>query len=158
MCAEKLRAVSQRARYRDFYDLYFLIERLKIDYKKALDVLTKKEIRSPVIAGNIAKNWSIAEEQKEGDLGGIYCSEEIANKDRARLIASELFGEEIPSDLVETPEIVEENIASDFILTSEEALAGETEEEKAREVARQRAIKAGQVGFIDPTTGKFVKI
>jgi len=86
MCAEKLRAVSQRARYRDFYDLYFLIERLKTDHKKALDVLKKKEIRTPIIASNIAKNWSIAEEQKEGDLGGIYCSEEIANKDIEKMI------------------------------------------------------------------------
>ena len=86
MCAEKIRAVSQRARYRDFYDLYFLIERLKIDYKKALDLLKKKEIRAPIIASNMAKNWSIAKEQKEGDLGGIYCSEEITNKSIEKMI------------------------------------------------------------------------
>ena len=86
MCAEKIRAVSQRARYRDFYDLYFLIERLKIDCKKALGLLKKKEIRTPVIANNIAKNWSIAKEQIERDLGGIYCSEEIANKDIEKMI------------------------------------------------------------------------
>jgi predicted nucleotidyltransferase component of viral defense system len=86
MCAEKIRAVSQRARYRDFYDLYFLIERLRIDYEKTLALLKKKEIRTPIIASNIAKNWSVAKEQIERDLGGIYCSEEIANKDIEKMI------------------------------------------------------------------------
>ena len=95
MCAEKLRAVSQRARYRDFYDLYFLIERLKIDYKKALDLLKKKEIRTPIIASNITNNWSIAKEQIERDLGGIYCSEEIANKDIEKMIREIQF-DDIP--------------------------------------------------------------
>lgn len=31
ICAEKIRAVSQRARYRDFYDLYLLINELDIE-------------------------------------------------------------------------------------------------------------------------------
>jgi predicted nucleotidyltransferase component of viral defense system len=80
ICAEKIRAVSQRARYRDYYDLYFLINKLGIDLEKALDILVQKEIRFPVIAANIAKNWSIAKEQQDRDLGSIYCSEELDNE------------------------------------------------------------------------------
>jgi len=86
MCAEKIRAVSQRARYRDFYDLYFLTNELKVGVGGALDFLKQKEIRTPIISTNIEKNWSIAKEQIEGDLGSIYCSEEIANKDIEALI------------------------------------------------------------------------
>jgi predicted nucleotidyltransferase component of viral defense system len=86
ICAEKIRAVSQRARYRDFYDLYFLIQELDVGLVEALDLLKQKEIRAPVISTNIANNWDVAKEQKEGDLGSIYCTEEIANKDIETLI------------------------------------------------------------------------
>lgn len=88
ICAEKIRAVSQRARYRDFYDLYLLLTELKVDFNKAIEILKQKEIRTPVIASNIADNWSVAKEQIEGDLGSIYCSEEVANIDIEGLIQS----------------------------------------------------------------------
>lgn len=81
ICAEKIRAVSQRARYRDFYDLYFLINKLGINFDDSLHLLRQKEIRTPVVSTNIASNWSVAKEQKGRDLGSIYCSEEIANND-----------------------------------------------------------------------------
>ena len=86
ICAEKIRAVSQRARYRDFYDLYFLLNELKIDFDEALAIQKQKEIRTPIIAANIANNWSVAKEQKESDLGSIYCSQEIANKEVESLV------------------------------------------------------------------------
>jgi len=43
ICAEKIRATSQRARYRDFYDLYFLIEKLKVNFKDSVALLEKKK-------------------------------------------------------------------------------------------------------------------
>ncbi|MBI9046908.1 MAG: nucleotidyl transferase AbiEii/AbiGii toxin family protein [Anaerolineaceae bacterium] len=84
--AEKIRAVSQRARYRDFYDLYFLIRELKNDWEKAVDLLKHKEIRTPIVTKNILNNWSVAREQKHRDLGSIYCSEEVSNEDIGKLI------------------------------------------------------------------------
>ncbi len=86
ICAEKIRATSQRARYRDFYDLYFLIEKLKVDYQQSVSLLKKKEVRTAIISDNIAKNWSIAKEQIERDLGSIYCSEKISNHEIEKLI------------------------------------------------------------------------
>lgn len=80
ICAEKIRAVSQRARYRDFYDLFFLIHKLRVDFDEALGLLRQKEIRTPIISTNISGNWSVAKEQKERDLGSNYCSEKISNK------------------------------------------------------------------------------
>jgi predicted nucleotidyltransferase component of viral defense system len=80
ICAEKIRAVSQRARYRDFYDLYFLLNDLDLALETALDILRQKEIRTSIIAAKIAANWSIARDQQERDLGSIYCSEELENE------------------------------------------------------------------------------
>lgn len=86
ICAEKIRAVSQRARYRDFYDLYFLVNELDIDINEAVNILKRKEIRKPITVANIAKNWEIAEEQQVSDLGAIYCSEELESVDIENLI------------------------------------------------------------------------
>ena len=86
ICAQKIRAVSQRARYRDFYDLYFLINELNIDFNEDVNILKRKEIRTPITVANIAKNWEIAEEQKVSNLGTIYCSEELESVDIENLI------------------------------------------------------------------------
>ena len=77
ICAEKIRAISQRARYRDFYDLYFLLTELVIDLDLVIGILEQKEIRIPVIFRNIVENWVVAKEQMKGDLGNIFVSEEI---------------------------------------------------------------------------------
>ena len=64
ICAEKIRAISQRARYRDFYDLYFLLNEFSFDLDEVLAILRRKEIRKPIIAANIVRNWTVADEQK----------------------------------------------------------------------------------------------
>ena len=69
--AEKIRATAQRARYRDFYDLYFLLTDLKMDIKSALELVRQKEIRSSITAENIRNNWGIAKEQMKRDLTSI---------------------------------------------------------------------------------------
>ena len=79
ICAEKLRAASQRARYRDFYDLYFLITEMKVDKDEVINLLGKKEIRTPITKENMVKNWSIAKEQQTDDLGSIYCKKTVAD-------------------------------------------------------------------------------
>jgi predicted nucleotidyltransferase component of viral defense system len=88
MCAEKIRAVAQRARYRDFYDLFFLLHASEIVLDEAIDILKQKEIRSPITVENIIKNWGVAKEQQSSDLGNIYCAEEIPNKDVEDLVLS----------------------------------------------------------------------
>lgn len=98
ICAEKIRAVSQRARYRDFYDLYFLLHSLGIDLDESLQILRKKEIRSPIISANIAKNWSIAKEQSNSDLGGIYCSEKVPSEAIETLIRNIVFDDLLDDD------------------------------------------------------------
>jgi predicted nucleotidyltransferase component of viral defense system len=89
--AEKLRAVSQRARYRDFYDLYFLHHELKINFDEAIDLLKQKEIRSPITSHSLIENWAIAQEQQERDLGRIYCSQTVSNQRIETLVRSFKF-------------------------------------------------------------------
>ena len=43
ICSEKIRAVSQRARYRDFYDLYFLLKTSGVNLQMAIKVLAQKK-------------------------------------------------------------------------------------------------------------------
>jgi len=78
--AEKIRATSQRARYRDFYDLYFLLTELKLDLDFSLELLKQKEIRKPILSKNIINNWQIAREQKEKDLQTIFVSEPVEDE------------------------------------------------------------------------------
>jgi hypothetical protein len=91
ICAEKIRAVSPRARYRDFYDLYFLINDLRINVDEAIIILRQKEIRSPVSAGNIIRNWSVAKEQMDSYLGSIYRTEEVTNTEIEKLVRALAF-------------------------------------------------------------------
>jgi predicted nucleotidyltransferase component of viral defense system len=97
ICAEKIRATAQRARYRDFYDLYFLVNNLKIDPKSSLKLLREKEIRTPVTSTNITTNWAIAQEQMGGDIGSIYIVEEVKQSEIEKLI-NRLQFDDIPSN------------------------------------------------------------
>jgi predicted nucleotidyltransferase component of viral defense system len=75
--AEKLRAISQRARYRDFYDLYFLLTELQLDLNFSIELLKQKETRKPILSKNIINNWQIAREEKEKDLQTVFVSEPV---------------------------------------------------------------------------------
>jgi predicted nucleotidyltransferase component of viral defense system len=78
--AEKLRAISQRARYRDFYDLYFLLTELQLDLNFSIELLKQKEIRKPILSKNIINNWQIAREEKEKDLQTVFVSEPVEDE------------------------------------------------------------------------------
>lgn len=78
--AEKIRATSQRARYRDFYDLYFLLTELKLDLNFSIELLKQKEIRKPILRKNIINTWQIAREEKEKDLLTIFDSEPVEDE------------------------------------------------------------------------------
>lgn len=78
--AEKIRATSQRARYRDFYDLYFLLSDLQLDPNFSIKLLKQKEIRKPILCKNIINNWQIAREEKEKDLQTVFVSEPVEDE------------------------------------------------------------------------------
>ena len=53
--AEKIRAMSDRARYRDFFDVYLILKNYKIDLQEISNYIRQKEIRNPITKAKITK-------------------------------------------------------------------------------------------------------
>ena len=86
VCAEKIRATSDRARYRDFYDLALLFAVRQFEIKEIIDLIKKKEVRNPITQASMVKNWKIARQEREEELSRIYYAEEVSNKRIEELI------------------------------------------------------------------------
>ena len=86
ICAEKIRAASGRARYRDFYDLVLLFEAAHFDIKEIAELIKQKEIRSPITQDSILENWKIARKERDQELARIYYARDIGDKDVEELI------------------------------------------------------------------------
>ena len=86
ICAEKIRAASDRARYRDFYDLVLLFDMVQFDIKKIVDIIKQKEIRKPITQESMLKNWEIARQEREKELAGIYYAKDVNDKKAETLI------------------------------------------------------------------------
>jgi predicted nucleotidyltransferase component of viral defense system len=81
ICAEKLRAINERARYRDFYDLTMALRRNAVDPIEIVDILKKKELRKPLSKYSILDNLRIAEEAKNSGSENLYYREELSKEE-----------------------------------------------------------------------------
>ena len=86
VCAEKIRAASGRARYRDFYDLVLLFDSVRLNIKEIIELIKQKEIREPIVQGSILKNWKIAKKERDQELARIYYAKDVGDKDVEVLI------------------------------------------------------------------------
>ena len=86
ICAEKIRAMSDRARYRDFYDLFLILRKHRVDLKEIVGLIKKKEIRLPITKNNVTQNWKIVLTQKEKKTGQIYYSKKVKDSDIEKMI------------------------------------------------------------------------
>ncbi|EKE21951.1 MAG: hypothetical protein ACD_7C00086G0003 [uncultured bacterium] len=77
ICAEKIRASSERVRYRDFYDLFQIIKNYKLDLGEIIGLIKQKEVRKQLSQQSILKNWENAKLEKVNDSQRIYYSEEV---------------------------------------------------------------------------------
>jgi predicted nucleotidyltransferase component of viral defense system len=77
ICAEKIRALSDRARYRDFYDLCSILDNFGINIKDIFELVRQKEIRKTISKELIASNWKVVKQEKKEELKKIYYSLEI---------------------------------------------------------------------------------
>jgi predicted nucleotidyltransferase component of viral defense system len=84
--AEKIRASSDRARYRDFYDLVLLFNAGQFDIKEIIELIKQKEIRKPITQDSMLKNWKLAKKEKTEELTSIYYAHDIDEKDVEGLI------------------------------------------------------------------------
>jgi predicted nucleotidyltransferase component of viral defense system len=88
ICAEKIRAMSDRARYRDFYDTYLVLDTHRIDLKEVVELVKMKEVRQPITKTNIEKNWQIVLTQKESEMRQIYYSRQVEDAAIEKMIRS----------------------------------------------------------------------
>lgn len=87
ICAEKIRAASDRARYRDFYDLVLLFGTLGFNMKEIVYLIEQKEIRNPITQDSIMNNWKIARREREEELSRVYYANNIEDKIIEKLIS-----------------------------------------------------------------------
>lgn len=86
ICAEKIRAMSDRARYRDFYDMCLILDAHKIDLAEVIELVKQKEVRKPITKTNIEQNWKIVLTQKEAEMGQIYYSRKVEDDIMEKMI------------------------------------------------------------------------
>lgn len=86
ICAEKIRAMSDRARYRDFYDIYLLLEKYKLNLDEVVSYVRQKEIRRPITKASIQTNWKVIATEKEQEMSQIYYSKPVEDSQIEALI------------------------------------------------------------------------
>lgn len=86
ICAEKIRAMSDRARYRDFYDIFLLLEKYKSNLQEIIGYVKQKEIRKPITKTSIKNNWMIVGTQKNQEMNQIYYSRKVEDKQITTMI------------------------------------------------------------------------
>lgn len=94
--AEKVRATSTRARYRDFYDLALLAGESEVDLNGAVELLRHKEIRLPVSPAGIAANWRRAQAEAADEMRSIYVAQPVSSEAISALVESLVFAPILP--------------------------------------------------------------
>ncbi len=84
--AEKVRATSDRARYRDFYDLFQIFKDFEVSLKEVVKIIKQKEIRKPISQNSILNNWEVAKQDKVKESQEIYYSQEVSDADIKEMI------------------------------------------------------------------------
>lgn len=84
--AEKIRAMSDRARYRDFYDLALVLEKYHLDLNEITGYVQQKEIRDPISKAKIRKNWKLAMDDKTNELDVIHFSRNVQDQQIEEMI------------------------------------------------------------------------
>jgi len=77
ICAEKIRAMSDRARYRDFYDMFLILEIHQLDLEEIIGYMRRKEIRQSISKTSIMKNWVFTRAEKESEKQTTYYSRPV---------------------------------------------------------------------------------
>lgn len=93
IAAEKIRAMSDRARYRDFYDLFLLLEKYSLDLTEIVGYIKQKEIRKPITKTSIKNNLMVIGTQKETEMTQIYYSRTVDDEQIKMMIESLPFTE-----------------------------------------------------------------
>ena len=80
------RAISDRARYRDFYDLTAIFDNFRINLEEIIKLVKRKEIRNPITKKSMLENWEIARQDKQNELANICCFKELNDESIEKMI------------------------------------------------------------------------
>jgi predicted nucleotidyltransferase component of viral defense system len=86
IAAEKIRAMNDRVRYRDFYDFAMIMNKIQLNINEVLNLVTKKEIRTPISKDKIIANWNLAKQEKSIELQNIYYKEELQDSEIEKVL------------------------------------------------------------------------
>ncbi len=78
--AEKIRAASGRARYRDFFDIAMIMDAHKMDVAEILDLMRLKEIRETISQASMLRRWEVAKEERSKGADLIVYKKEISDE------------------------------------------------------------------------------
>ncbi|MBI5413027.1 nucleotidyl transferase AbiEii/AbiGii toxin family protein [Candidatus Peregrinibacteria bacterium] len=93
IAAEKIRAMSDRARYRDFYDLFLILEKYQLNLAEIIAYIKQKEIRKTITKTGIQNNLAVIGTQKEAEMMQIYYSRTVDDEQIKKMIESLPFTE-----------------------------------------------------------------
>ena len=91
IAAEKIRATATRVRYRDFYDLFLILEKSNTDVDGLFSLVRQKEVRTIIGPEQIKRNWQEAQGQADDDLRSIHFSRQIRHEEVSALVSCLLF-------------------------------------------------------------------
>lgn len=77
ICAEKVRALNERTRYRDFYDLTMALRMSQVEPVLITEVLKDKELRKELDPVRIMDNFEIAQDAKTGGSENLLYRKEL---------------------------------------------------------------------------------
>jgi predicted nucleotidyltransferase component of viral defense system len=98
ICAEKLRAASQRSRYRDFYDLFLIFEAFPLDRDEILALMRRKEVRLPITVEGIRTSWKWAVKEFEGGVDMVHISRSIPHEEMEAFLETIQFEPILPEE------------------------------------------------------------
>ncbi|HVC36646.1 MAG TPA: nucleotidyl transferase AbiEii/AbiGii toxin family protein [Candidatus Dormibacteraeota bacterium] len=99
--AEKIRAMNDRIRYRDFFDFYLIMKEIKPNLTEILELVRQKEVRKVISKENILEHWKLAKADKQKELDIVRYSATVFDDDELITHAlKELDFEPIPINSV----------------------------------------------------------
>ncbi|MBI2416020.1 MAG: nucleotidyl transferase AbiEii/AbiGii toxin family protein [Candidatus Kerfeldbacteria bacterium] len=96
IAAEKIRAMNDRIRYRDFYDFTMICLKLKVDLAEVVNLMQQKEVRKMISPKNILNNWQLVQRDKQNELAAIHYAEELTDEAIAMQLQKLQFTEILP--------------------------------------------------------------
>ena len=85
--------MSDRARYRDFYDLFLLLEKYPLNLTRNYWIHGTKRNQKNDYENNILKNWLVIGTQKEAEMTQIYYSRTVDDEQIKAMIGNLPFVE-----------------------------------------------------------------